>query len=157
MRLTDWFLSDGCTMAAAVEEQQKLKVFVSYSRDDLKFADQLVEALKLTGFDPIIDRQGISPGEDWRRRLGGLIRDADTIVFVLSPRSAQSEICAWEVEEAVALGKRVLPVLDSPLQGHNPPQSLGNLNYIYFYDDPKSPNSGWYRPRSSGRGSQYGL
>ena len=126
-----------------VSQATKLKVFVSYSRDDLKFADQLDAALDLYGFESVIDRQGISGGEDWKRRLGGLIRDADTVVFVLSPTSARSEICAWEVEEALSLGKRILPVLCRPLDGANPPPRLEELNYIYFYDESDAPGSGF--------------
>src|SRR5262247_774169 len=121
----------------------KLGVFISYSRNDLKFADQLDLALGLTGYATTIDRHGISGGEDWKRRLGDLIRDADTVVFVLSPTSATSDICRWEVEEAVRLGKRILPVLCRPLDGASPPPQLLNLNYIYFYDEPKSPGSGF--------------
>ena len=83
----------------------KLRVFVSYSRDDLKFADQLDMALNTCGFECLIDRHGISGGEDWKRRLGSLISEADTVVFVLSPSSARSEICDWEVEEATRLNK----------------------------------------------------
>jgi TIR domain-containing protein len=131
----------------------KLKVFISYSRDDLDFADQLVAGLEVGGFEPTIDRHGISGGEDWKRRLGGLLRDADTVVFVLSPSSARSEICAWEVEEAVQLGKRILPVNCRPLAGTPPPSRLEELNYIFFYAEPKSPASalGWRSssPRST--------
>ena len=74
---------------------QKLNVFISYSRDDLAFSDQLEAALELTGFDTTLDRHGISGGEDWRSRLGNLIRDADTVVFVLSPSSASSPPSRW--------------------------------------------------------------
>ena len=35
-----------------------------------------------------------------------MIRGADTIVFVLSPDSATSEICAWEVEEKKTAPKK---------------------------------------------------
>jgi hypothetical protein len=71
-------------------DKGKLRVFISYSRDDLKFADQLDAALDACGFECVIDRQGISGGEDWKRRLGNLISEADTVVFVLSPSSARS-------------------------------------------------------------------
>src|SRR5262245_42037625 len=104
-------------MADDQSNSDALSVFISYSRDDLDFADQLDAALKVCGFATSIDRHGISGGEDWKRRLGGLIRDADTVVFVLSPSSARSEICGWEVEEAVRLGKRILPVLCRALEG----------------------------------------
>jgi hypothetical protein len=121
----------------------KLAVFISYSRDDLGFADQLEEALKITGFSTTLDRHGISGGEDWQGRLGALIRDADTVVFVLSPASAKSEICAWEVAEAVRLNKRILPVLPRSLDGQTAPKQLAQLNYIFFYDEPKFPGSGF--------------
>jgi hypothetical protein len=130
-------------MAVPAGEQAKLGVFISYSRDDLDFADQLEAALKLCGFATTIDRHGISGGEDWKRRLGGLIRDADTVVFVLSPASARSDICKWEVEEAVRLGKRIMPVLCRPLEGTSPPPQLTDLNYVFFCAEPKSPGSGF--------------
>src|SRR5262245_31885035 len=124
-------------------DRGKLRVFISYSRDDLEFADQLDAALNAYGFECIIDRQGISGGEDWKRRLGNLIREADTVVFVLSPTSARSEICAWEVDEATRLNKRILPVNCQPLKGASPPARLRDLNYIFFHADPKAPGSGF--------------
>jgi TPR repeat protein len=127
----------------ASSERGKLRVFISYSRDDLKFADQLDDALNACGFECLIDRHGISGGEDWKRRLGNLIREADTVVFVLSPSSARSEICDWEVEEAARLNKRILPVNCRPLEGVGPPPHLRELNYIFFYEEPKLPGSGF--------------
>src|SRR5262245_55138663 len=129
-------------MADGTGAAGKLAVFISYSRGDLAFADQLDAALGLH-FVTTIDRHGISGGEDWKRRLGNLIRDTDTVVFVLSPTSATSVVCRWEVEEAVRLGKRILPVLCRPLDGASPPPQLLNLNYIFFYEEPKSPGSGF--------------
>jgi TPR repeat protein len=124
-------------------DRGKLRVFISYSRDDLHFADQLDAALDACGFECLIDRHGISGGEDWKRRLGNLISEADTVVFVLSPTSARSEICAWEVDEATRLGKRILPVNCRPLEGTSPPPRLRELNYIFFYEDPKVSDSGF--------------
>jgi hypothetical protein len=129
-------------VAEAAPQDNKLNVFISYSRDDLAFSDQLDAAPGLT-FDTTLDRHGISGGEDWKSRLGTLIRDADTVVFVLSPSSARSEICAWEVGEAIRLGKRVIPVLSRPLDGATPPPQLADLNYIFFYEEPRSSGSGF--------------
>jgi len=127
----------------ASSDKGKLRVFISYSRDDLDFADQLDAALTLYGFECLIDRHGISGGEDWKRRLGNLISEADTVVFVLSPSSALSEICAWEVEESARLNKRILPIICRALEGANPPPRLRDLNYIYFYKELKDPDSGF--------------
>ena len=130
-------------MVDAPREAAKLSVFISYSRDDLTFTDQLDAALGIVGFAIMLDRHGISGGEDWKRRLGNMIRDADTVVFVLSPTSAVSKICAWEVEEAERLGKRIIPVLCRPLEGADPPPQLAERNYIFFYAEQKSPRSGF--------------
>jgi TIR domain len=57
-------------------EHERLKVFVSYSRADLEFADQLVKGLDLCGFEPTIDRTELWSGEAFRQRLTRLIREA---------------------------------------------------------------------------------
>jgi hypothetical protein len=121
----------------------KLKLFVSYSRSDLDVADQLVAVLELQGFEVFIDRKGIQGAEGWKERLGQLILQSDTVVFLLSPDSADSPICAWEVEEALRRGKRIIPVLCRPLDGKQPHSSLSDLNYIYLYPDKNTPGSGW--------------
>lgn len=133
----------GVEMVDRAGPTQKLNVFISYGRQDLGFADQLDAALRLMGYGTILDRKGISGGEDWNRRLGALIRDADTVVFVLSPASATSDVCGWEVAEAKRLGKRVIPVLCSSLGQIQAPAPLAELNYIFFYDEPKAPGSGF--------------
>jgi WD40 repeat protein len=123
----------------------RFNVLIAYSRDDLNFADQLALALGMHNFEITIDRQGISGGEDWKSRLGALIRDADTIAFVLSPSSARSDVCKWEVEQAVQLGKRIIPVLCRPLEGIAPPPELSRWNYIFFYEELRLSGSGFGR------------
>ncbi len=126
------------------EPARSLKVFVSYSRTDVDFADQLVLALEDKGFETILDRHDLSGGENWRERLGKLILSADAVAFVLTAKSAASEICSWEVEEAKRLGKRILPVTPASPAGATPPAALGELNWIPFYADPAIPGSGFY-------------
>jgi hypothetical protein len=114
----------------------KLKVFVSYSRRDIDFADQLVAVLKAQGLRIAIDREGIYGAERWEERLGQLILESDVVVFVLSPDSARSDIYAGEVEEALRRGKRIIPVLCRSLEGAQPHVRLRDLNYIYLYAEP---------------------
>jgi hypothetical protein len=112
------------------QPDSKLRVFISYSRDDLEFADQLDAALNVCGFECLIERHGISGGEDWKQRLGDLISWADAVVFVVSPSSARSEIMAWEVEEAARFSKRILPVRCRPFEGEQSSPLLRALNYM---------------------------
>ncbi len=130
-------------MTEVERESDKFSVFISYSRDDLEFADQLDIVLDGTGFNVLIDRRGIQGADAWKRRLGEMIRDADTVVFVLTQSSALSQICAWEVEEAARLGKRLIPVLCYPIEGVAVPPPLAELNYIHFYAEQKVPGSGF--------------
>src|SRR5262245_33224271 len=109
----------------------KLKVFISYSRADLSFADELVSGLEHSGFDVSIDRHSITGGDEWRRRLGDLILSADSIVFLLSPDSVNSDMCEWEVARATQLSKRILPVVCRPVDlSGKVPTRLKELNAI---------------------------
>ncbi len=120
----------------------RMKVFVSYSRVDVDFTDQLVLALEDKGFETILDRHDIDAGENWQERLSALLHSSDTIVFVLTPTSAASPICLWEAKKAGALGKRMFVVVPAPLGDVTPPEALANLQWIRFHQDPAIPGSG---------------
>jgi hypothetical protein len=91
--------------------EPRTKVFISYSRADLAFADRIVAALNERGFEPLIDRRDIKAAEKWRDRLKQMIRQSDTVVFVISPEAVASEICKEEVEFAASLNKRFVPIV----------------------------------------------
>ena len=116
---------------AETGSSDKLKVFISYSRrDSTQCAEELVEGLKLAGFDPLLDRRDIVAGEDWEARLGGLIKRADTVVFVISPEAVKSERCAWEVDRALAEARRVIPVIFKPVSEADIPRELQRRQYL---------------------------
>src|SRR6476646_9020763 len=115
------------------DASEKLKVFISYSRRDAaEFADELVAGLELAGFDPRIDRHDIAAGEDWEARLGGLIAESDTVVFVVSPEAVKSERCVWEVDRTIELSKRLLPVIYKPVPDADIPEKLRRLQFVRF-------------------------
>lgn len=110
-----------------------LRVFISYARADASaFAEDLVAGLEAAGFSAFLDRHDIAAGEDWQTRLGNLLAQADTMVFVLTPASVASERCAWEIERAEALSKRVIPVVAIDVAESATPERLRRLNYIFF-------------------------
>jgi hypothetical protein len=111
----------------------RIRVFVSYSRADSQFADEIAAGLEYDGgFDVLIDRHDIHEGEEWKKRLGALIAQSDTVVFILSQQSAASAICRWEVEHAMSLAKRVIPVQGESLGEVAVPAALSALNYVRF-------------------------
>jgi hypothetical protein len=122
------------TADAAPAEQPKAKIFISYSREDLAFADRLEAALKARDFEPLIDRAGIYPFEDWWKRIEALIGDADTVVFVLSPDAAHSDVALKEVSYAASLNKRFAPIVCRRVEESAVPEALRRLNFIFFDD-----------------------
>lgn len=118
---------------AAPDADQKAKIFISYSRQDAgDFAEDLVVGLELAGFSPFLDRHDISAGEDWEMRLGALIGQADTVVFVISPQGVRSEHCTWEANKTIALSKRLIPVIYKPVPDADIPGVLRRLQFIRF-------------------------
>ena len=119
----------------AAEAADKIKVFVSYAREDTGFASDLVAALQACGFEAYIDQEDIAPGEPWQDRLRGLIESADTVVYVISPDSLTSEHCSWEVDETLRLNKRLLPIVWRDFDDVAVPDALSSLNYTFFNGD----------------------
>jgi TIR domain-containing protein len=117
----------------SVSDADKLSLFISYARTDASdFAEYLVVALKLAGFNAYLDRHDIAKGEDWEARLGDLIAKSDTVIFVITPESIRSKRCDWEVKRTLSLGKRLVPVQWIGVPEVEIPVELKRLNYTIF-------------------------
>jgi hypothetical protein len=55
-------------------------------------------------------------------------------VFVLSPDSAASEVCAKEIAFAASLNKRLAPIVARRVDDKAVPEVLRRLNFIFFDD-----------------------
>jgi WD40 repeat protein len=124
------------TKQASGGRQSTAKIFISYSRRDLEFADRVDAALKARGFDTLIDRSEIYALEDWWKRIEALIAQADTIVFILSPDAVGSDVCQSEVRFAASLNKRLAPIVYRRVDDTAVPAELARLNFVFF-DDPE--------------------
>lgn len=108
-------------------------VFISYSRRDKEFVQQLDAAFRSLNRNPWVDWNDIQPSEDWWRAIEIGIEAADTFVFVLSPDSIASQVCQQEVEHAVKHNKRLLPIVHR--EGFDPQQvhpALSRHNWLFF-------------------------
>ena len=123
------------TVEPELAQDAKAKVFISYSRNDMAFADRLEAALKARGFEPLIDRTEIYAFEEWWTRIERLIASADTVAFVLSPDSVASEVAQKEVAFAASLNKRFAPIVCRRVDDKAIPEVLARLNFIFFDDE----------------------
>lgn len=116
------------------DRPSRLKVFLHYSARDLDFASILAAELTKRGFIALMDRRDIElpSAEEWQHRLADLTRDADTIVFVISPNAITSNVSHWVLEEAARLGKRIVPVVHARVPQDLLPPEVSRLNVVDF-------------------------
>ena len=73
-------------------------VFVSYSRRDTVVVRRICEELSAQGRDVWVDWEDIAPAAEWLAEISGAIESAGAFLFVISPDSVASEICARELQ-----------------------------------------------------------
>lgn len=87
------------------------QIFISYSRRDKTFVDELVHDLTDTGYDIWLDREDIVGGESWRTSIVEGISSCSAFVLIVSPHSVASENVAKEVSLAEKYKKVIIPVI----------------------------------------------
>ncbi|WP_298854753.1 toll/interleukin-1 receptor domain-containing protein [uncultured Ruegeria sp.] len=113
----------------------KTKVFLSYSRSDRAEADRIIAALEGAGIEFLRDVDDTLPSEQWWQRITELIQMSDSVIFVLSSRSAESSVCADEIALANSLSKRVFPVAIETVRWDNIPQGLAKIHSVFLHED----------------------
>ncbi len=128
---------------ATITAPSGLKVFISYSREDMDFVDELELVLKDKGHEVLIDRHGISAGEEFRNRLEQMIRTCDTVVFVMTDDSLTSDACGWEIDLTKnKYNKRMLVVtLKDISDGVLVPDALAGIDWIHCWRNPRVKDS----------------
>ena len=91
-----------------------VRVFISYSRSDLTHAIAVVAALRECGLVVAMDQSDLDHGERWKVQLQQMIRAADVVVFLVSPRSVASHWCRWELAHVTEMSKKLVPATVEP-------------------------------------------
>ena len=113
-----------------------MSIFISYSRRDDEFVRRLHGGLAARGRTTWVDWEGIPPTADWMNQIHAAIDAAEAVVFVISPDSIASAVCAKEVEYANTHHKRLIPVVCRPVEPASVPATLARLNWIFFTGAP---------------------
>lgn len=104
------------------------KIFVSYSRKDLRFVKKLVSDLEEAGLDVWRDLDDLDPGARFSSDIEKALRECQYVIVVLSPDSVASEWVEREYMFADKLeNKTIVPVLRRPCEL---PLFFHNRNYI---------------------------
>lgn len=119
-------------------EARRARVFLSYSRKDLEFADELIVSLESHGFEMVVDREDLFPGEAWEPRLRHFITEADTTVCIVSAQWLASPQCLQELDIAIGQGRRVLPVIIDQVSPSTLPDAIARLQFVFFVGQGRS-------------------
>ncbi|XGV95780.1 MAG: TIR domain-containing protein [Leptolyngbya sp. BL-A-14] len=108
-------------------------VFISYSRKDKEFVQELHTALKDEVQDVWVDWQNIPLTADWWQEIERGIESASTFVFVISPDSVNSKVCHQELEHSIKHNKRLVPIVrrDCEVSQQVHPH-LSRHNWLFF-------------------------
>lgn len=113
-------------------------IFISYSRKDAEFVRQLHTALDQNGRDTWVDWEDIEYAEDWWQKIRGGIEESNSFIFVITPHSADSQVCYNEVEHALQNGKRIVPILvrsvETEAQRASLHSAINRHNWLPFSD-----------------------
>jgi WD40 repeat protein len=115
---------------AAARKAEKLRVFISYSRRDATAADAVVAALSARGYEVAIDRRDLPFGEKWQAELAEFIRLSDTVIWLVSDASVQSNWVNWELDEVARRNKWLVPVMVAETARDTLPRQLGEIHIL---------------------------
>ncbi len=105
-------------------------VFLSYARQDEAIAEQIVSILEELEVDYFRDDKNIAWGQPISQAVGMGLSESQALLLVLSADSLKSLWVPFELGQAVACGKPVLPVLVGGYEMERCPAYLADLKYI---------------------------
>lgn len=111
-------------------------VFISYSRRDKAFVQRLNDALDNAGVQAWVDWEGIELAADWMETITTSIQSTNAFIFVITPDSLKSKVCAQELELALSFNKKLIPILyREPQKGQTMHGKLSATNWVYMRKD----------------------
>ncbi len=117
-------------------EQDKIKVFISGSFQDIKLLRRIAEFLRQNGYSPWLAEEQIKSGTILTQKISEAIENSDCMIIVSSENSIKSEWVRKESEQAIirALdGKmNIIPIVIDDVE---PPKYLSNIQYLRLNKD----------------------
>jgi tetratricopeptide (TPR) repeat protein len=113
----------------------RLRVFMSYSRQDTDFVDRLEIDLSVRGVDTWLDRQDLAfkGGQRWEKELQAAIERSDALILIVSPAAVRSENVRAEYVYAQQIYRPLIALLHQPCPDGIPTELLA-VEWINFTD-----------------------
>ena len=108
------------------------QVFLTYAQADTGIMNKIRRSLRRQGFTVWNNQTDVSTDETFKQAVSRGIEETDTLVYLLSPASLECHYCRYEVNYALTLKKRIIPVLVRPPAAM--PTELSSLQPIDLID-----------------------
>ena len=106
------------------------QVFISYSERDRETMEKIRNSLRRESLTVWTNTTDVQTGEDFQSAIDRGIEQTDNLVYLVSPDSVQSEFVRKELEYAVSLHKRLIPILVRETPPESIPKALQGVQYI---------------------------
>ncbi|HEX2990622.1 MAG TPA: toll/interleukin-1 receptor domain-containing protein, partial [Anaerolineales bacterium] len=104
-------------------------IFMSYSRRELGFVDDLVSKLESKGYKVWLDYRVLIPGTPWKAQIEKGLNNADTVLLVVSKASIASEYVELEWRHFLETDKRVILLI---FEAVDLPKELEKYEWVDF-------------------------
>ena len=104
-------------------------IFMSYSRRELGFVDDLVSKLEAEDYTVWLDYRALIPGSPWNVQIDKGLKEADTVLLVVSKAALASEYVALEWRHFLETKKRVILLI---FEAVDLPKELEQYEWVDF-------------------------
>ena len=87
-----------------------MKIFISYSKDQLEIARKIKEFLSQAGLDSFLATDDLRTASDWKDRIINELNDCEVVIPVLSKEFKASDWCSQELGIFYFLKKKIIPI-----------------------------------------------
>lgn len=108
------------------------QVFISYSRINKGFVNDLVYRLKGSGFKVWIDNRELIAGNNWMDSLGDALDTSDILLLIMSAEALSSQYVRMEYQYFLSQGKPIIPIMVETID--NLPAELTTNQFVDFVD-----------------------
>ena len=111
------------------------QVFISYAEEDLTTKEIVRYHLLQSGVTVWTNTEDIRMGEDFEVAIRRGLEEADNVVYLISQASLASDYCQEEIQQALDLNKRVIPMLVEDVELSLIPETIRKIQFINLTDN----------------------
>jgi len=97
--------------------------------------EQIIYMLALYGYTSWTHINDLNSGADFHKAIKKGVEGADNLIFMITKESLESEYCMEELEYAISLNKRIIPLRLEKIDENKFPAILKDIQYIDFADN----------------------